>query len=180
MSSGKKIAVLTSDALWHHHHPEVSALGWQCTVVGSREELRERMAAGGCDSVLVDGIDSVGALLNGSNQVFGITSLAEVQRRHIVHVLDSTRGNKAAAARILEIDTKTLYNRLKSYTRLGAIGPGSTDGGRGGQPRDPAPELNRPSQAAAGNPGSGNPGSGNPGSGNPKQGPGREHSTRRL
>jgi DNA-binding NtrC family response regulator len=41
--------------------------------------------------------------------------LAEVEKRHIQRVLASTSGNKTRAARILGIDTKTLYNKLKSY-----------------------------------------------------------------
>ena len=41
--------------------------------------------------------------------------LAEVEKRHILRVLSSTNGNKTRAARILGIDTKTLYNKLKSY-----------------------------------------------------------------
>ena len=43
------------------------------------------------------------------------TPLAEIEKRHILRVLSSTGGNKTRAARILGIDTKTLYNKLKSY-----------------------------------------------------------------
>ncbi len=43
------------------------------------------------------------------------TSLAEIEKRHILRVLSSTGGNKTRAARILGIDTKTLYNKLKAY-----------------------------------------------------------------
>jgi DNA-binding NtrC family response regulator len=42
-------------------------------------------------------------------------TLAEVEKRHIQRVLASTGGNKTRAARVLGIDTKTLYNKLKSY-----------------------------------------------------------------
>jgi DNA-binding NtrC family response regulator len=42
-------------------------------------------------------------------------SLAELEKRHILRVLASSRGNKTAAARVLGIDTKTLYNKLKGY-----------------------------------------------------------------
>jgi DNA-binding protein Fis len=41
--------------------------------------------------------------------------LAEVEKRHILRVLASTGGNKTRAAKILGIDTKTLYNKLKAY-----------------------------------------------------------------
>ena len=47
--------------------------------------------------------------------------LAEVEKRHIQRVLASTGGNKTRAARILGIDTKTLYNKLKSYKSSEAV-----------------------------------------------------------
>ena len=42
-------------------------------------------------------------------------SLAEVERRHILAVLDASGHNKAEAARRLEIGTATLFRRLKRY-----------------------------------------------------------------
>jgi DNA-binding NtrC family response regulator len=42
-------------------------------------------------------------------------SLADVERRHIEHVLSFTGGNKARSARILGITAATLYNKLKLY-----------------------------------------------------------------
>src|SRR4029079_2655296 len=41
----------------------------------------------------------------------GLSSLGEIERRHIVKVLQHTAGNRARAARILGIDPKTLYNK---------------------------------------------------------------------
>ena len=41
--------------------------------------------------------------------------LAEVERRHIMTVLERTRGKKAEAARILGIHLKTLHRKLKAY-----------------------------------------------------------------
>jgi DNA-binding NtrC family response regulator len=41
--------------------------------------------------------------------------LAEVEKRHILRVLDHTGGNKMRAARILGVTTATLYNKLKAY-----------------------------------------------------------------
>lgn len=42
-------------------------------------------------------------------------SLAEVERCHILKVLAAAGANKAQAARILGIDVKTLYNKLRDY-----------------------------------------------------------------
>jgi DNA-binding NtrC family response regulator len=38
--------------------------------------------------------------------------LAEVEREHIVQTLHAVAGNKAAAARMLGLDRKTLYRKL--------------------------------------------------------------------
>jgi DNA-binding NtrC family response regulator len=42
-------------------------------------------------------------------------SIAEVEREHILRVLRATDGNKAAAARMLGVDRKTLYRKLASW-----------------------------------------------------------------
>jgi DNA-binding NtrC family response regulator len=45
----------------------------------------------------------------------GVRSLAEVEREHILRTLRAVGSNKAAAARILGLDRKTLYRKLKHY-----------------------------------------------------------------
>jgi DNA-binding NtrC family response regulator len=42
-------------------------------------------------------------------------SLAEMEKRHIAAVLDSTGGNVTQAAEILEVDRVTVYNKIKKY-----------------------------------------------------------------
>lgn len=44
-----------------------------------------------------------------------ITSLAAVERMHILRVLEHCGGNKKAAAEVLEIDRSTLYAKLRQY-----------------------------------------------------------------
>jgi two-component system response regulator HydG len=45
--------------------------------------------------------------------------LAEVERRHVLHVLAAVDGNKRLAARILGLDRRTLYRRLDQYQGRG-------------------------------------------------------------
>jgi DNA-binding NtrC family response regulator len=45
----------------------------------------------------------------------GLLALEEIERRHILKVLQRCGGNRTQAARILRVDPKTLYNKLKAY-----------------------------------------------------------------
>ena len=42
-----------------------------------------------------------------------LVPMEEVERRYIEHVLNTVGGNKTLAARILGLDRKTLYRKLK-------------------------------------------------------------------
>jgi two-component system response regulator HydG len=57
-----------------------------------------------------------------------LASLAEVERRYILRVVDAAGGNKTEAAQILGIGRKTLYRKLQGYGVLegGAIAGGGT------------------------------------------------------
>jgi len=87
--------------------------------VGTFEELRGKLEGGQVEFLMIDG-KALGARLleccgePDPNELLGL-SLADLEKRHILRVLASTGGNKTRAARILGIDTKTLYNKLKSY-----------------------------------------------------------------
>ncbi len=98
----------------------VSATGdWGClvTTCDTVDELRGRIEGGGFDMVLVDESASLKRLIAETDPNGEIlrTPLAEIEKRHILRVLSSTGGNKTRAAKILGIDTKTLYNKLKAY-----------------------------------------------------------------
>ena len=62
-----------------------------------------------------------GAGADGEGEVsFGVdVPLADVERRHILRVLEVHGGNKLRTARVLGINVKTLYNKLKTYEREG-------------------------------------------------------------
>jgi two-component system response regulator HydG len=52
-------------------------------------------------------------------------TLDEVERRHILHVLDALDWNKAEAARVLGINRATLYRKLQRYGLEGQSGHGN-------------------------------------------------------
>jgi DNA-binding protein Fis len=95
-----------------------STAEWGCLIspCGSVDELRGKIEGSDFDYVLVESSANLKRLItdNAPDQVLNLP-LAEVEKRHLQRVLASTGGNKTRAARILGIDTKTLYNKLKSY-----------------------------------------------------------------
>jgi transcriptional regulator with PAS, ATPase and Fis domain len=50
-----------------------------------------------------------------SPQAPAAMSLEEMERRHIIQVLQETRGNVKAAAALLGVDRKTLYRKVAEY-----------------------------------------------------------------
>ncbi len=96
----------------------LTSYGWP----GNARELRNAMerAAIVCDSGRV-GIEhlpseiQVAAFLRraASGNVDGLPSLAEMERRYIEHVLETTGGNRSEAARILGIARNTLKARIR-------------------------------------------------------------------
>ena len=53
--------------------------------------------------------------LVGSDNPSELVSIQEVERRYILHVLKTLGGNKTLAARVLGLDRKTLYRKLRHY-----------------------------------------------------------------
>lgn len=52
-------------------------------------------------------------------EVSQIPSLSEMEKQHIAHTLEATGGNRAKTARILGIDRKTLYDKIRKYNLSG-------------------------------------------------------------
>jgi two-component system response regulator HydG len=57
-----------------------------------------------------------------------LVSLEEIERRYILHVLESVGGSRTAAAKILGLDRTTLWRRLERYG-VKALPPGATSKG---------------------------------------------------
>jgi DNA-binding NtrC family response regulator len=68
------------------------------------EDLPERVRAYTPAAMTVAGAD-----------VSSLSSLEEIERRYILHVLQAVGGNRSQASAILGLDRKTLYRRLKAY-----------------------------------------------------------------
>lgn len=117
MSFGKRLL------LFSNKDPKAQGLNaatadWGCLVstCESFDELRGRVEGADYDMVLVEPSIVARRLLNDDDpaEILALP-LAEVEKRHILRVLASTGGNKTRAAKMLGIDTKTLYNKLKAY-----------------------------------------------------------------
>lgn len=117
MTLGKRLL------LYSARDPVAAGLGkitadWSCLVhtCSSPDELRGRLEGADFDMVLVEPAAALKKLVadNSLDETLKL-SLAEVEKRHIHRVLAVHNGNKTRAARSLGIDTKTLYNKLKSY-----------------------------------------------------------------
>ena len=118
MSLGKRLL------LFSPHDPQATVMSsatadWGCltTTCESLDGLRGRIEGAEFDIVLLEGTETLRRLVGEADPEGEIlrTPLAEIEKRHILRVLSSTDGNKTRASHILGIDTKTLYNKLKSY-----------------------------------------------------------------
>jgi DNA-binding NtrC family response regulator len=59
-----------------------------------------------------------GASLPASPSPVELVALREIERRHVLRVLEAVGGNKVHAAGILGLDRKTLYRRLELYAKI--------------------------------------------------------------
>ncbi len=129
-------------------HRLARAWGFTLRRISTLEALEKNLSQGGFDLLVLPSRKAAALFLEAAPPLAGPPpTLAEVERRHILRVLAATKGNKAQAARILDVDPKTLYNRLKRYREEGwAGGTGSRGGqgrtGEGG--RNPWGPLNSP------------------------------------
>jgi DNA-binding NtrC family response regulator len=123
MTLGKRLLIYTAnDPSATELTKATAAWGSIVSTTGSLDELRGRNEGAEFDNVLVEPSSDLQRLVAENNIEETLSlSLAEVEKRHIQRILASTGGNKTRAARILGIDTKTLYNKLKSYRSSEAV-----------------------------------------------------------
>jgi transcriptional regulator with PAS, ATPase and Fis domain len=57
-----------------------------------------------------------------------LPTLAELEKRHILAVLDRCRNNRTQAAKLLDISVRTLRNKLNEYQGCPGSGPAESDG----------------------------------------------------
>ena len=102
--------------------PEARTVILRCAWPGNVGQLKlalERACVVANDSVIqvADLPESVNETVAApaSGGTMPITSLAAIERMHILRVLEHCGGNKKAAAEVLEIDRSTLYAKLRQY-----------------------------------------------------------------
>ncbi|MFM1872650.1 MAG: hypothetical protein RL398_2072 [Planctomycetota bacterium] len=123
MTQSKRLLVFSGrDPLAARLRQLTSAWSVETVATRSFDELCKNLAVGEHDMVLVEGPEAVRGLSGGKDGDEALNlPLAEVEKRHLLRVLAAHNGNKTRAARSLGIDTKTLYNKLKSYETSAAL-----------------------------------------------------------
>ena len=83
--------------------PVLDRLQWMCRVDGGSAPPPGAVPSGHEQSI------------PGANGRSSEMPLSRVVKEHVIRVYRAMGGNKTRAARVLEIDIKTLYNKLKRY-----------------------------------------------------------------
>ena len=116
MATSKKFLIYSAKDAKAESLTAVLPSGTTPTICPSLDDLRGRIEGGDFDALLVEPAAAMKKLFGATGEESDLrVPLAEIEKRHILRVLASTGGNKTQAARILGIDTKTLYNKIKAY-----------------------------------------------------------------
>jgi len=97
------------------------AYAWPGNVRELRNVIERAVALTRFDRLTLDDLPEKVRDYRSSQVVIGgsdpgeLVPLEEVERRYILHVLDSVQGNRTLAARSLGLDRKTLYRKLRQY-----------------------------------------------------------------
>jgi DNA-binding NtrC family response regulator len=109
---GRPGATLTPEAL-----ALLRAYGWPGNVRELENVIERALVLGRRELIGVEDLPAEirGTPGAGSSPGPRPASLAEMEKEHILRTLRAAGGNRAAAARILALDRKTLYRKLKQY-----------------------------------------------------------------
>jgi DNA-binding NtrC family response regulator len=114
--SGKKVDGITDKAA-----ERLLAYAWHGNVRELRNAVEHAVALTRFDKITVEDLpnkirayQSDHILISGNNPA-ELVSMEEVERRYIRHVLKTVGDNRTLAARVLGMDRKTLYRKLRRY-----------------------------------------------------------------
>jgi two-component system response regulator HydG len=94
---------------------------WPGNVRELRNAMERAVALTRFDEIAVEDLPERIRSYRGSQMLVGggdpteLATLETIERRYILHVLDAVGDNKSLAARVLGLDRKTLYRRLRRY-----------------------------------------------------------------
>ena len=114
--SGKEITGISESAAH-----KLLSYDWPGNVRELRNVMERAVALTRYDKLAIEDLSEKIRNYRRSHVVIGSTDpnelipMEEVERRYILHVLESASGNKTLAARILGFDRKTLYRKLQQY-----------------------------------------------------------------
>ncbi|MEM9587195.1 MAG: sigma-54 dependent transcriptional regulator [Planctomycetota bacterium] len=112
--SGKQVTKISEPAA-----EKLLAYSWPGNVRELRNVVQRAVALAQHDNIVVEDLPlnvrnhRGGAVFIGGDDPSELVSLEEVETRYIQHVLKATDNNRTQAARILGLDRKTLYRKLK-------------------------------------------------------------------
>jgi two-component system response regulator HydG len=119
-SSGRNVVGLTPAAA-----ERIYAYSWPGNVRELENAMERAVALGSYDRIVVEDLPERirdyrrSDVLIASQDPSELVRLEEVERRYILHVLESVGGNKTLAGRILGLDRRTLYRKLERWERTG-------------------------------------------------------------
>ena len=101
--------------------------GWPGNVRELQNCIEHALALAGGDVITVNDLPEAirschpaqRAAVAGESDVDQLASLEDVERRHVLRVLEAVAGNRTLAADILGLDRKTLYRKLVRYSASG-------------------------------------------------------------
>jgi len=109
VETGRKVESVSHDAMaLLMEHP------WPGNVRELRNVLERAVVVASGSSIQAPDLGLLEAA-RGEAAAGDMATLEQVERRHIAHVLAKSGGNITQAARVLDIDRVTLYNKIKKY-----------------------------------------------------------------